>query len=151
MHIWDINQAPREQILAAIEAISRGGRGPFVFPHRLASGEVREVEVHSGPIEVGGRRYLHSLIFDVTERRRTEAALRESEERYRRLVEHSPLAIVVCTEERCSTSTRRACACWEPSTRARSRSAPPPTSSTPTPCRSCSDRSSACAPARRFP
>lgn len=95
MHIWEINQLPREQVEAAMRLAAGGGHGPFLFPHRLASGEVREVEVHSGPIEAGGRCYLHSLVFDVTERRRTEAALRESEERYRRLVEVSPLAIVV--------------------------------------------------------
>ena len=32
---------------------------PFgLFPHRLASGEIRKVEVHSGPIMVDGRYYL---------------------------------------------------------------------------------------------
>ena len=95
MYVWEINQLPREEVVAAMRLAAEGGRGPFLFPHRLASGEVRQVEVHSGPIEAGGRRYLHSLVFDVTERRQAEAALRESEERYRRLVEVSPLAIVV--------------------------------------------------------
>jgi diguanylate cyclase (GGDEF)-like protein/PAS domain S-box-containing protein len=39
---------------------------------RLASGDVRDVEVHWGPLEVGGRRFLHAIVHDVTERKRVE-------------------------------------------------------------------------------
>src|SRR5439155_16263571 len=47
----------------------------FVFQHRLASGAVRDVEVHSGPVNVHGRQLLYSIVHDVTERKRTEEAL----------------------------------------------------------------------------
>ena len=42
----------------------------FTAPHRLASGEVREVEVHSAPVHVAGHTLLYSIIHDVTERKR---------------------------------------------------------------------------------
>jgi PAS domain S-box-containing protein len=75
--ITDINileeaQVARELALAATEQCSY-----FVFRHRLASGEVRDVEVHSSPLDVEGRRLLYSIIHDITERRRTEERLRQ--------------------------------------------------------------------------
>ncbi len=52
---------------------ARGGsRGYVTFPHRLASGEVRTVEVHSSPVQVKGRCLLFSIIQDVTERKHLE-------------------------------------------------------------------------------
>lgn len=48
----------------------------FHFSHRLASGEVRDVEVHLTPIESGGRPLLFSIIHDITERMQTEVKLR---------------------------------------------------------------------------
>ncbi len=45
--------------------------------HRLASGEVREVEVHAGPVNVSGRVYMHVILHDVTDRERFQAELQE--------------------------------------------------------------------------
>jgi len=44
--------------------------------HRLATGEVREVEARRGPLDLAGRRLLFAIIHDVTERTRAEHALR---------------------------------------------------------------------------
>jgi PAS domain S-box-containing protein len=52
------------------------------FRHRLADGEIRDVEVHSSRIPLHGRELVHSIIHDVTERRRAEAEVLESRERF---------------------------------------------------------------------
>jgi len=63
-------------------------RDHFLFRHRLASGDIRDVEVYSGPIRVYGRELLYSIVFDITKRVRAEKALRESENKFRGLFEN---------------------------------------------------------------
>ncbi|MFQ3568634.1 MAG: ATP-binding protein [Aggregatilineales bacterium] len=46
----------------------------FNFRHRLASGEVRDVKVYSGPIDYYGERMIYSVIFDISKRRQAEAS-----------------------------------------------------------------------------
>ncbi|MHB8202336.1 MAG: PAS domain-containing protein, partial [Desulfomonilaceae bacterium] len=80
LKITDINILAAEQVAAAMTAIeTEEGIASFVFRHRLSSGEIRDVEVHSGPIEIHGRNVLYSIIHDITERKKAEEALRESE------------------------------------------------------------------------
>jgi len=78
MNISDINILPSDDLHGEMEAAMAERRTFFRFRHRLASGEVRDVEVHSGCIDVGGEALLHSIITDVTERNRLERALREA-------------------------------------------------------------------------
>ncbi len=44
--------------------------------HRLASGEIRDVEINNSPLTIRGRQLLLSIIHDVTERRKAELELR---------------------------------------------------------------------------
>lgn len=53
----------------------KGKQNHFVFRHRLASGQLRSVEVHSSPIRLKGHSLLFSIIHDVTERLRLERQL----------------------------------------------------------------------------
>ena len=63
----------------------------FNFQHRLASGELRDVEVYATPIEQFGKPLLFSIVHDVTERKRVELALARSEHQYRTLIDVSPV------------------------------------------------------------
>lgn len=83
MQVSDINILPPEQIQAELQLAEAEQRLYFRFRHRLASGEMRDVEVYSGPVAIQGRTLLFSIIHDITKRKQAKAALRESEERYR--------------------------------------------------------------------
>jgi len=72
MKIQDINTLEEGQIFKEMNLAKLEKRKHFFFRHRLSSGEIRDVEVYSGPIERGSRRYLYSIIHDITERRKAE-------------------------------------------------------------------------------
>ena len=83
MSISEINTLPPEQLVQARLRAANGDRQVFYFPHRLASGEIRDVEVHTTPIQRDGRKLLLSIVHDITLRKQAEQSLRESEERFR--------------------------------------------------------------------
>lgn len=76
MKISAINLSSEGEIAEAIRQAVAEQQPVFLFRHKLASGEVREVEVRSSPITIGAQQLLHSIIHDVTEQVRAEAALR---------------------------------------------------------------------------
>ena len=75
MHISDINTLPPEEIRAEMQRAKAQERDCFFFPHRLADGNVREVEVHSAPIRHAMKTVLCSFVRDITERRQAEQSL----------------------------------------------------------------------------
>jgi light-regulated signal transduction histidine kinase (bacteriophytochrome) len=72
MRIDEINMLSSEQIEMERNRAMRQEQNVFVFPHRLASGEIRTVEVHSTPIDFQDRHILFSIIHDITERKLAE-------------------------------------------------------------------------------
>ncbi len=99
MRIWDINVLGADRVRSEMNVALARERSFFVFRHMRANGEVRDVEVHSGPVDIGGRRLLYSIIHDITERRRAEQALQQSEEKYRNIFKHAPVGILQSTRE----------------------------------------------------
>jgi PAS domain S-box-containing protein len=90
--ITDINTLPPERIQAIIQRLQTTSSQHLFFQHRLADGRIRDVEVFAGPIAVEGRELLHSIVQDITERKRAEEALRESEQRFAAFMLHIPAA-----------------------------------------------------------
>ncbi|MGZ7077812.1 MAG: EAL domain-containing protein [Thermoanaerobaculia bacterium] len=99
MHIWQINILTADQIREEMARAAREQRSYFLFRHMLANGALRDVEVHSGPIEVNGRKLLYSILHDVTERKVAEEALLQSEEKYRNIFDYASVGIYQSTIE----------------------------------------------------
>ncbi|MDM8548844.1 response regulator [Desulfobacterales bacterium HSG2] len=79
MKITDINMLSPEKVREEMQNAKAEKRGYFLFPHKLASGEIRDVEVHSGPVITRGRTLLFSVIHDITEEKLAKETLRKSE------------------------------------------------------------------------
>lgn len=73
MFIQQINTLPPELVKERMAEVKDGRRAYFEFQHRCADGSVRDVEVYSSRVDVDGKLYLHSIIHDVTERKKMEA------------------------------------------------------------------------------
>ena len=99
MSIQDINILPPDEVEREFNLAIQDLRNYFVFPHRLANGEERTVEVHSSPIEQNGENILFSIIHDITSRKRAEELLRIASAYNRTLIETSPDALVTISAE----------------------------------------------------
>lgn len=77
--IMDINLLPPAEVKEEMRRAKSEQRSFFLFRHRLASGETRHVEVHSSPIEIGGRTLLYSIIHDITDRVQAETELQRQD------------------------------------------------------------------------
>ncbi|WP_150275849.1 PAS domain S-box protein [Paenibacillus tepidiphilus] len=71
------------------------GKRVFTDRHKLSGGQIIDVEMHTGMITMLGKNCVYTVIHDVSERVRSEQRLKESEERYRNLVDLCPEAILV--------------------------------------------------------
>ncbi len=91
VRIQDINQMTKEEVEKEMQMVKEKKKDYFNFRHRLSSGEIRDVEVYSTPLEIKERTYLFSIIHDITERKKAEKELRL----FKTIAESSPEALAV--------------------------------------------------------
>ncbi len=87
MRITDINTLPPAEVLQTVSSVMTKQGQRFQFQHRLANGELRDVEVSVSRIQFGGRIVFHSIIFDVTKRKQLEQELQENHNRLASIIE----------------------------------------------------------------
>jgi two-component system, cell cycle sensor histidine kinase and response regulator CckA len=93
MKMNDINMLSAESLLEVMRQARLEHKNYFHFKHRLANSEIKDVEVYSGPVQIKGRTLLYSIIHDVTERKRAEERLEESERSLKAILSASPIGI----------------------------------------------------------
>ena len=68
LNISDINTLPPDNIAVQMQRSISEECTHFQFRHRLASGEIRDVEVYTGPVLIKGETLLYSIVHDITGR-----------------------------------------------------------------------------------
>ncbi|MCF8208154.1 MAG: EAL domain-containing protein [Rhodoferax sp.] len=91
----DISCHTTEETLAEMQQVKLEQQGHFFLSHRMSSGRAVPVEVHSGPIEIDGLTLLFSIVQDISERVRAQAAALESERILRTSIEAIDEAFVL--------------------------------------------------------
>jgi PAS domain S-box-containing protein len=97
MRVADVECVESEQDVAAhIQRIIRQGKDRFESCHRRKDGTIINIETSVNFQNVSGGQFF-CFLRDVTETKRAEQALRDSEERFRLVVESAPVGIYIQT------------------------------------------------------
>jgi len=98
MKIQEINALPDEDVKEWMEKARTKKQTHFEFRHRRADGSIRDVEVFSSRIEVKRKDLLHSIVYDITDRKRAEERVKETLDSLRKAVS-TTIRVMVSTVE----------------------------------------------------
>jgi PAS domain S-box-containing protein len=70
MNINQINTGSPEEIRKNMDRVHAAERFHFTFEHRIANGQLRDVELFSSKVVIKGKDYLHSIVHDVSEKKK---------------------------------------------------------------------------------
>ena len=99
---WNLIHPEDKKYLLSIAEHRREGKPvPMPYEYRFIrrDGSVRWVQAFSGAIEYEGAQAVQVLIIDITDKKKFEENLKESESKYRNLAEQSPQCITILTED----------------------------------------------------
>lgn len=100
MNLRTLDTAEQSDLIESrMKTLMKNGQGVFESAHRCKNGSVMLVEINARVIESGGRKLLLSVIRDITERRRSEIALQESEEKFRSMSTYTQDALIMMDDE----------------------------------------------------
>ena len=98
LKITDININPQSKTAVDAKRAADGKMNHFIFPHRLKSGEIREVEVFSNPVMIGEKAVLFLVIHDITEKKILEQQISDALELNSKIIDESLIGIAAYRE-----------------------------------------------------
>ncbi len=69
LKMTDLNTLKSDQIYTQINLVASHVKNSFVFKHRISTGELKNVIVNSGLITINKKNYIHTIVFDITEKK----------------------------------------------------------------------------------
>lgn len=99
MKIMDFNTLSPEEVRQEMARAKSFQKNAFEFKHRLASGEIRDVEVFSGPIVLNGESYLYSIVHDITEKIEAKKKIEELNQNLEKIVAKRTEALELANRE----------------------------------------------------
>ncbi len=90
MTITEVNTLAPEKVRQEMALAASSHRSYFEFQHRLASGEIRDVEVFSRPVTFDGKPYLMSAIHDVSQRKVLQTQVHSAQTLTQSFIDHLP-------------------------------------------------------------
>jgi PAS domain S-box len=97
--ITDLNILTDQKIFNEMKKAGQLMKNHFVFKHRLASGEIRDVDTYSGPITVNGKKLIYSIIHDITQEKIAEKDLKSERELLQAIINTIPVMITIYDPE----------------------------------------------------
>ncbi len=95
MKISQINMLGPDGLKNEMQNVKSGSKNHFEFRHRKKDGSVHDVEVYSSRTDISGKVYLHSIVHDITEKKKAEQQNRI----LIKSIEQSPIGILITDPE----------------------------------------------------
>jgi len=90
------SQTAKDMILHA-EDVVRRGHDYFESSIKRKNGEIRHAVISTTALEIGSRKMIQAIVHDITDRKLAENALKESEQIMQRIIEQSPIPMVIAS------------------------------------------------------
>ena len=91
----DINAFPSADITSAIGNTREQKQVQFEFKHKKGDGSICDVEIFPSKIEIFNKEYIHLIVHDISERKKVQEELIQSEEKHRHLIENMQEGLIV--------------------------------------------------------
>jgi len=86
MKTHEINTLSEKELKKEMKKTRSNKRNYYNFRHRLKNGEIRDVEVYSGPIAFVDKQVLYSIVHDISEKKMAQETLKKSESTIRAMI-----------------------------------------------------------------
>lgn len=94
MNVNEINTLSAQEIQQKMAEAIKRKQNYFVFKHKLANGNIRDVEVYQTKLNINNQLLFSIIVHDITDRKVAEEALKVSEEKYRVIAQTAIDAII---------------------------------------------------------